>query len=95
VLLPERRDIAGMTARHHPVEIAVVRLDGQVVDTPIIYNQPISELLAGDPSAEGGRTWGTMQRIYGRGEETSGMTWDEIRQTLLDVGMNRNSYGTS
>jgi len=75
VLLPERRDIAGMTARHLPVEIAVVRLDGQVViDTPIKYNQPISELLAGDPSAEGGRTRGTMQRIYGRGEETSGMT---------------------
>jgi hypothetical protein len=72
VLLPERRDIAGMTAWHLPVEIAVVRLDGQVaIDSPIKYNQPISELLAGDPSAEGGRTWGTMQRIYGRGEETS------------------------
>jgi hypothetical protein len=92
VLLPERRDIAGMTAWHLPVEIAVVRLDGQVaIDTPIKYNQPISEILAGDPSAEGGRTWGTMQRIYGRGEETSGMTWDEIRQTLLDAGMNRNN----
>ena len=84
--------MAGVTAWHLPVEIAVVHLDGQVViGTPTKHNQPISELLGGDPSAKGGRTRGTMQRIYGRGEETWRMTWDDIRQTLLDAGMNRNS----
>jgi hypothetical protein len=33
-----------------------------------------------------------MRSVYGQEEETWEKTWDEVRQILLDAGMNRNSY---
>jgi hypothetical protein len=82
-------------AERIPVEIAVLRLDGQiVVDTPIKYRQSIPELLAGVPrtGTSAKFAWSVMRSIYGQVEETWGRTWDEVRQILLDAGMNRNSY---
>jgi hypothetical protein len=33
-----------------------------------------------------------MRSTYGQEEDTLGKTWDEVRQILLDAGMNRNNY---
>jgi hypothetical protein len=84
-----------VVAERIPVEIAVRRLDGQVlIGTPIKYSQSIPELLVGVPRT--GRaanfTWAIMRSVYGQEEETWGKTLDEVRQILLDAGMNRNSY---
>ena len=84
-----------VVAERIPVEIAVLRLDGQIVlDTPIKYSQSIPELLAGVPrtGAPANFTWGVMRNTYGQEEETWGKTWDEVRQILLDASMNRNNY---
>ena len=66
-----------VVAERIPVEIAVRRLDGQVViDTPIKYSQSIPELLAGVPRT--GRatnfTWAVMRSVYGQEEEKWGKT---------------------
>jgi hypothetical protein len=52
-----------------PVEIAVLRLDRQIVnDTPINYSQSIPELLAGVPraGAPANLTGGVMRSTYGQ-----------------------------
>ena len=58
------------------------------------YSQSVPEFLACVPRT--GRaanfTWAAMRSVYGQEEETWGKTWDEVRQILLDAGMNRNSY---
>ena len=36
-------------------------------------------------------SWGVMQRVYGKESQTSGMAIDDIRDTLLNAGMNSNS----
>ncbi|KAH0543380.1 hypothetical protein FGG08_002336 [Glutinoglossum americanum] len=77
-----------------PVEIAVYDLNGEVViDTLIKYDQPVEELLAGAPHtpSEAKFSWGVAQRIYGSRSQTSGTTIDDIRDTLLNAGMNSNS----
>lgn len=33
-----------------------------------------------------------MRKVNGQGEETWGLTWEEIRQKLTDAGMNRDSF---
>jgi hypothetical protein len=33
-----------------------------------------------------------MRNTYGQEEETWGKAWDEVRQILLDAGMNRDNY---
>lgn len=77
-----------------PVELAVYDFDGEVViDTPIKYDQSVEEFLADAPRT-GPTTrfsWGVMRRIYGEGSQTRGMKIDDIRDVLLDVGMNANS----
>ncbi len=78
-----------------PVEIAVRRLDGQVViDTPIKYDKSIPEILTGVPRTEStaNSSWAVMRKVYGQGEETFGKTWDEVRHLLHDAGMKKNSY---
>jgi hypothetical protein len=79
-----------------PVEIAVLRLDGEVIiNTPIKHSQSIPRLLAGvsqTGNLERNFTWGVMLRAYGQTQETHGKTFDEIKQTLLETGMNRDSY---
>ena len=93
--LPRPRKEGKVVAERIPVEIAVLRLDGQIViDTPIKYSQSIPELLAGVPrtGSPANFTWGVMRSTYGQEEETWGKTWDEVSQILLDAGMNRNSY---
>jgi hypothetical protein len=93
--LPRPRKEGEVVAERIPVEIAVLRLDGQIViDTPIKYSQSIPELLAGVPRTgpQANFTWGVMRSTYGQDEETWGKTWDEVRQILLDAGMNRNNY---
>ena len=85
---------AGKNRKLIPVELAVYDLDGEVViDTPIKYDQSVEELLADAPRT-GPTTrfsWGVMQRIYGEGPQTRGMKIDDIRDILLDAGMNANS----
>jgi hypothetical protein len=74
-----------------PVEIAVLRLDRQIViDTPIKYNQSIPELLAGVPrtGTPANFTWGVMWSTYGQEEETWGKTWDET-VVIIVVGSSR------
>jgi hypothetical protein len=93
--LPRLRKEGEVVAERIPVEIAVLRLDGQIViDTPTKYSQSIPELLAGVPrtGTPARFTWSVMRNTYGQEEETWGKTWDEVRQILLDAGMNRNNY---
>jgi hypothetical protein len=77
-----------------PLEIAVYDLNGEVViDTLIRYDQSIEELLADAPHTglEANFSWGVVKRIYGKDTQTSGMTIDDIRDALLNAGMNSNS----
>jgi hypothetical protein len=77
-----------------PVEVAVYDLNGEVViDTLIRYDQSVKELLANAPRTglEANFSWGVMQRVYGKESQTSGMAIDDIRDTLLNAGMNSNS----
>jgi len=78
-----------------PVEIAVRRLDGQVViDTPIKYDKSIPEFLAGIPrtGSTANYSWAVMRKVYGQEEETFGESWDEVRHLLHDAGMEKDSY---
>ena len=78
-----------------PVEIAVRRLDGQVViDTPIKYDKSIPELLAGIPRTGFTANFSSavMKKVYEQEEETFGKTWDEVRHLLPNAGMNKDSY---
>ena len=91
--LPRPRKEGEVAVERIPIEIAVLRLDGRIViDTPIKYSESIPELLAGVPRTgpPANFTWGVMRSTYGQEEETWGKTWDEVRQILLDAGMNRN-----
>lgn len=78
-----------------PVEIAVRRLEGQVViDTPIKYDKSIPEFLAGIPrtGSTANYSWAVMRKVYGQEEETFGESWDEVRHLLHDAGMEKDSY---
>lgn len=71
---PQNGEVA---VKRIPVEIAVLRLDGQIViDTPIKYSQSIPELLAGVPRTgpPANFNWGVMRSTYGQEEDTWGKT---------------------
>jgi hypothetical protein len=70
--LPYPRKEKEVVAERIPIEIAVLRLDGQiVVETPIKYSQSIPELLAGVPRTgpPANFTWSVMRSTYDQEEE--------------------------
>lgn len=77
VALPHPRKKGEVVVGRIHVEIAVLRLDGQIViDAPIKNSESISELLAGVPRTglPANFTWGVMRSTYGQEEETWGKT---------------------